>query len=107
MAIQPPTFVGFPLGVTSGTYQHTFDLSDAATWSATFLSNQGSLSQAEAVLAAGLASGSAYLNIHTTTFPGGEIRGFVVPEPSTALLVGMGLSGIPLATRGRPRGGVA
>lgn len=30
------------------------------------------------------------MNIHTTAFPGGEIRGFlVVPEPSTVALVAL------------------
>jgi hypothetical protein len=43
--------------------------------------------------AADLLAGLWYLNLHTTTSPGGEIRGTVtvVPEPGTALLVGGGL----------------
>jgi hypothetical protein len=48
-----------------------------------------------AVLGAGqvtdLLAGLWYLNLHTTTFMGGEIRGQVVPEPSTLLLLGSGL----------------
>jgi len=31
-------------------------------------------------LFAAIAAGEAYLNIHTSTFGGGEIRGFLVPE---------------------------
>ena len=45
-----------------------------------------------ATLTAGAAAGQAYLNIHTTALPGGEIRGFLtapVPEPASyALLLG-------------------
>lgn len=41
-----------------------------------------------------------YINIHSTTFPGGEIRGQVVPEPATLLLLGTGL-GLVLAIRRR------
>jgi hypothetical protein len=30
----------------------------------------------------------AYLNIHTTVVPGGEIRGFLVPEPASIGVTG-------------------
>ena len=42
-----------------------------------------------------------YLNIHTAAFPGGEIRGQVllVPEPTTAILMGLGLVGLAAARR--------
>ena len=44
-----------------------------------------------------------YLNIHTTLFPGDEIRGQVLsgPEPGTILLVGSGLIGIAGYGRGK------
>jgi hypothetical protein len=50
------------------------------------------LAGAEAALALGLAEGKAYLNIHTSFAPGGEIRGFLneVPEPASLALLGVG-----------------
>lgn len=41
-----------------------------------------------------LLGGLTYLNLHTPDYPGGEIRGQVVPEPASvviAILAGMGL----------------
>jgi hypothetical protein len=94
VATQTPSFLGFPLGVTAGTYSQVFDLTLASSYNPTFVTNHGgTVSTAEAALLAGLASGSAYFNIHTTVFPGGEIRGFLtVPDPgSSLLLLGIGL----------------
>jgi hypothetical protein len=39
---------------------------------------------------ADLLAGLWYVNIHTIAFPGGEIRGQVVPETSTFILYGLG-----------------
>lgn len=43
-----------------------------------------------------LLAGLWYLNLHTTTFGGGEIRGqvAVIPEPGTLLLLAAGLTGL-------------
>jgi len=49
------TLTAFPLGVTSGTYTNSFAIT------------AGQVSD--------LRAGLSYLNIHTNTFPGGEIRG--------------------------------
>jgi CHRD domain len=105
VATTTPTFTGFPSGVTSGTYDHVFDMTLAGSYNPAFVTANGSLSNAEAVLFAGIAAGNAYLNIHTTNFPGGEIRGFLspaVPEPATSGLVGLTLA-VLLAFRRRIR----
>jgi hypothetical protein len=82
VATTTPTFTAFPLGVTSGTYDRTFDLTAAGSWNPAFITaNGGTPASAEAVLAAGLAAGQAYLNVHTNVFPGGEVRGFLVLAP--------------------------
>lgn len=98
-----PTFPGFPLGVTSGDYDLTFDMSLSNSYNPAFLTAQGgSVAQAESVLLASLNDGKAYFNIHSTVFPAGEIRGFlngsgnVVAEPATLsllLIAGLGLAG--------------
>ena len=96
VATQLPTFAAFPLGVTSGTYDQTFDMSLASSYNPAFVTAQGDVSNAFGALLAGMGSGNAYYNIHTTTFPGGEIRGLInpvaaVPEPQSYALIGVGL----------------
>jgi hypothetical protein len=103
VATTTPTFPGFPLGVTSGTYDQTFDMSLASSYNPAFVTaNGGTVASAEAALAAGLAAGEAYLNIHTTVVPGGEIRGFLaqaVPEPSSIGLLAVGALAVVFASR--------
>jgi hypothetical protein len=78
VATQVPFFAGFPIGVTSGTYSHTFDMLDPASYNPAFVTaNGGTAASAEAALLAGSEAGHAYLNIHSMMFPGGEIRGFL------------------------------
>ena len=97
VATQTPTFSGFPLGVTSGSYNQTFDLGLASTWNPAFVTaNAASVAAAEAAFLTGLHDGKAYLNIHTNIVPSGEIRGFLreVPEPGVLSLLGLSLGGI-------------
>jgi hypothetical protein len=97
VATQVPRFVDFPVGVTSGSYDHTFDTSQDSFYNPAFLNaNGGTALAAEAVLISSLAAGTAYLNIHTTFAPGGEIRGFLtaVPEPSSVVMMGLGIAGL-------------
>jgi len=77
VATTTPTYAGFPLGVTSGTYDNVFDMTLASSYNPSYVSgNGGTTASAEAALAAQIAAGKAYLNIHSQTVPGGEIRGF-------------------------------
>src|SRR5688572_29077844 len=58
VATQTPSFAGFPLGVTGGSMDTTFDLTVASTFNPAFVTaNGGTLDGAEAALAAGLAAG--------------------------------------------------
>ena len=55
VATTTPTFAGFPLGVTSGTYVNTLDLTLASSWNPSFITSAfagGTIAGAEAALAA-------------------------------------------------------
>jgi len=94
VATTTPTFTGFPGGVSAGTYSHTFDMTDPASYNPSFVTAHGGVAGAEAFLFAGMSAGQSYLNIHTTFRPGGEIRGFLteVPEPGTIALGSVGFA---------------
>jgi hypothetical protein len=98
VAVTPGTLPGFPVGVSAGSYSFLIDLTDQASYTAGFLNNfgGGTVGGAEAALLAGMQAGTAYFNIHTNEFPGGEIRAFLqeVPEPATLLLFGTALAGL-------------
>src|SRR5262249_11343595 len=71
---------GFPVGATSGTFSHTFNLAAdlAGITVAAFI--------------AALEGGQAYANIHDTNFPVGEIRGqLATPLPAALPLFATGL----------------
>jgi CHRD domain len=108
VATQTPTFVDFPLGVTSGAYDHTFDLKETSSFNPVFIDAQPGKTLSEALNNFALAAdaGKAYLNIHTSVVPGGEIRGFLpalfelqpapatVPLPAAAWLLVSGLGAL-------------
>jgi CHRD domain len=101
---------GFPLGVTSGSFSHTFDLGSNATYNGAYLTaSGGTAAQARDRLLGSMRLqtggnlGIAYFNIHTVNNPGGEIRGNIapVPEPAAAVLALCGLAAAACLRRAR------
>jgi hypothetical protein len=105
VATTTPSFAGFPLGVTSGSYSNVLDLTQSSSYNPSYVSaNGGTTASAEAALTSAIAAGKAYWNIHSSTFPGGEIRGFLipaVPEPTSCFLVTIGMVYLGCVSRRR------
>ena len=92
-------FTDFPTGVKDGSYTKTFSLYDTATYDPAFLAaNGGTASGAATAFVNGINANEAYVNIHTTSHPDGEIRGFVVaapvPEPAEWAMLAGGLASL-------------
>ncbi|MDX1935313.1 MAG: CHRD domain-containing protein [Capsulimonadales bacterium] len=94
IATQAPSLTGFPLGVSSGVYDQTFDLTVAESYNPAFITaSGGTVSDALNALDNAIENGQAYFSLRTTAFPDGEVRGFLVdvsaaPEPGTLALLG-------------------
>jgi CHRD domain/PEP-CTERM motif len=118
VATMTPSFTNFSfaagVGPQSGSYDRTFDMALASSYNAAFITAKDTtpadptdnLVLAFNALVAGLDDGKAYLNLHTTSFPGGEIRGLLapVPEAQTYALMLVGLGAIGWAARRQRRG---
>lgn len=103
VATTTPTFAGFPLGVTAGTYDVVLNLTAASSYNPAYVTaNGGTTASAETALMGAIASGRAYLNIHTSVVGSGEIRGFwqPVPAPSASLAL-LGFAGAASLRRRR------
>jgi hypothetical protein len=103
VATTTPTFAGFPVGVTSGTYSNILDLTLASSYNPAFVTANGGIAGAEFALLTGIAAGRAYLNIHTSGSQGGEIRGFLTPAPEPGtwalMIAGFALVGATMRRR--------
>jgi hypothetical protein len=97
--------IPLPTGLT-GSFSRSFDLSMASTYRPAFITASGNTVElARARLLDAFNAETAYFNLHTSAFPGGEIRGQIaaVPEAGTwaLLIAGFGLVGAT-ARRRRP-----
>jgi len=101
MVAIPFPFPPFP-AATGGQFIDSFDLTQATTYTAGFITaSGGTAAAAEATFIAAFSSGTTYVNIHNAIFPGGEIRGQLVPEPATASYFVAGIVGLLIARRRR------
>jgi len=82
-------------GLNSGTYTNTINMLSSATYGSAYLAaHGGTAASAETDLLAAMTIGRAYLNIHSTTYPGGEIRGFIYQVPAPGMLPLLAVCGL-------------
>jgi hypothetical protein len=101
-------FTDFPTGEHSGSYTMAIPLYEDASYDPGFLSaHGGTATGAATALVDGINANEAYVNIHTSAYPGGEIRGFVVaapvPEPGAWAMMAGGLASLLWMGRRRRR----
>ena len=87
--VHGPAPIGTPAGVMFGI---TFDF---GVTSGNFSFN-GVITPAQTTI---ILAGDSYINIHTTFRPGGEIRGQILPEPSTFAVAAVGLGALAMRRR--------
>jgi hypothetical protein len=92
-------FDDFPTGVRAGAYSMSIPLYEETSYDPAFLmANGGTVRGAASALVNAMNANEAYVNIHTSAYPNGEIRGFVVaapiPEPAEWALLAGGLAGL-------------
>jgi hypothetical protein len=101
-------FPDFPTDVHAGTYSNAIALGDAASYDPAFLTAHGGTVQGAATaLVDAINANEAYVNIHTSLYPDGEVRGWLVaapPVPETAewSMLAVGLAGLMWMSRRRP-----
>ncbi len=104
-----PVAIDFgPSGVATGSLTRSFDLTAAGTFTSGFIiANGGTIATAKTAFVNGLISGGGYYNVHTTAFPGGEIRGQLsaVPETTTWGMMMLGFGGVGYSLRRRHKVG--
>jgi hypothetical protein len=86
----------------SGSFTRSFDLSLLGTYRPGFVAaSGGTVEAARARLLGAFDAETAYFNLHTSRFPGGEIRGQIaaIPEPGTWALLIAGFVLVGLAAR--------
>lgn len=106
-----PYFAGFPIGTTSGVYSNTLDLTMSSSYNPAYITaNGGTTAGAESALLGAMLAGKSYMNIHSSVFTGGEIRGFLtlvpVPEPSSFTMAGLFVAGFAARAWKRKRGSI-
>lgn len=90
--------IDFTEGLLSDDFSASFNLLDPTIYRAAFLAGSGGTAEgARDRFFAGYLANLGYFNVHSSAFPGGEIRGqfAAVPEPATwaMMIAGFGLVG--------------